>query len=65
MSESLSIIRKPQLLDRLGFSKSTLYKMISKGEFPPPVHISTRVSGWPSSEIDDWIKQRVAESRAA
>lgn len=46
---------------RLNISRSTLYKMLNAGEFPPAPY---RVRGrprWPESLVDAWIEgQRAA-----
>ena len=49
------ILRRPEVLDRAGFSQATLYRMMSNGEFPRPVRISPRATGWRSDEIEEWL----------
>jgi prophage regulatory protein len=39
----------------VGFKKSTIYKMIRKGFFPSPVKIG-RSSRWKMSEIRQWME---------
>lgn len=36
-------------------SRSTLYRRISEGRFPAPVHLGGRASAWPSEELQAWI----------
>lgn len=45
---------------RVGFERSTLYRMISAGTFPRPVIIGGR-SLWVEEELDEWIAERIAE----
>ena len=40
----------------VGFKKSTIYKMIRKGFFPPPVKIG-RSSRWKLSDIKEWMEK--------
>jgi len=40
----------------VGFKKSTIYKMIKKGVFPPPIKIG-RSSRWKLSNIKKWMEQ--------
>jgi prophage regulatory protein len=36
-------------------SRSTIYRRISEGRFPPPVHLSERASAWQSAALQAWI----------
>jgi prophage regulatory protein len=61
----ISFLRLPQVKLRTGLSRSTLYAKIQRGEFPAPINLGARAVGWVSSEIEDWIADRVNISRAA
>ncbi|BET95603.1 helix-turn-helix transcriptional regulator [Xenorhabdus taiwanensis] len=60
-----SLIRLPEVQRRTGYSKAWIYKLISDGEFPKQVKIGPRSVAFIEAEIDNWIAQRIAESRAA
>ncbi|PHM50985.1 helix-turn-helix transcriptional regulator [Xenorhabdus sp. KK7.4] len=60
-----SLIRLPEVQRRTGYSKAWIYKLISDGEFPKQVKIGPRSVAFIEAEIDDWIAQRITESRAA
>jgi prophage regulatory protein len=49
------IIRLKTVLARTGLSRSTLYRKIAEGTFPPQVRISIHGAGWHESAINDWI----------
>ncbi len=36
-------------------SRSTIYRRISEGRFPPPVHLGGRASAWSSAVLQQWI----------
>ena len=36
-------------------SRSTIYRRISEGRFPPPVHLGGRASAWQSAALQAWI----------
>jgi predicted DNA-binding transcriptional regulator AlpA len=36
-------------------SRSTVYRRISEGRFPAPVHLGGRASAWPSAALQAWI----------
>lgn len=64
MSQSVhTLIRLSVVLRRTGYSKAWIYRLISQGKFPTSVKIGTRAIAFIESEIDDWINQRIVESR--
>ncbi|WP_144327931.1 helix-turn-helix transcriptional regulator [Tepidimonas charontis] len=46
------LLRPHEVRAILGVSKSTLYRMIERGELPPPQTISLRCVGWRRSVIE-------------
>ena len=48
-----------QVCAAIGFKKTTVYKWINEGTFPPPVRIGSRVR-WPSNEIEAWIREHIS-----
>ena len=49
------IIRIKTVLTRTGLSRSTLYRKIKDGTFPPQSRISINGAGWRESEVNLWI----------
>lgn len=45
-------LRFPDVRERTGYSRSTIYNRITEGLFPKPVKIGTRASAWPDYEIN-------------
>jgi prophage regulatory protein len=58
-----SIERLPVVLRRIGVSRSTLYKLIQRGDFKAPVKLGPRSVGWLCTDTDDFIASRVLASR--
>jgi len=58
-----AILRRPQVQQRTGLSRSTLYQFIKEGAFPKPVQLGLRAVGWLEADINDWIAKRVREAR--
>ena len=56
--ESDRVIRLPEVLHLCGLSRSALYEMIPRNQFPRPVRIGARSVGWRHSEIQKWIETR-------
>ncbi len=54
--KSEKILRWKQVRERVGLCRVTVYGMIRKGKFPPPVRISTQTVGWRESDLDRWIR---------
>ncbi len=55
------ILRRPQVEARTGLSRSAIYALKARGEFPQPVKLtpSGRAVGWTSTSIDLFIASRV------
>jgi len=52
------ILRRSQVEERIGLSRSSIYQMISDGEFPLPIKLGKRAVGWSEIEINDWLSSR-------
>ena len=61
--QSIRFIRLPQVKDRTGLSRSSIYAMIALGQFPPAVHLGARAVAWVESEVDAWMSGRLIASR--
>lgn len=55
ITNPISLLRLDSVKAQTGLARSTIYKMMSEGDFPIPVKITSKAVGWPSNEIDDWI----------
>lgn len=60
---SQSLIRFSEVQKRTGYSKAWLYRLMSEHRFPAAIKIGSRSIAFIESEIDDWINQRITESR--
>lgn len=63
MSHINSFIRLPEVQRRTGYSKAWIYRLISQKRFPSAIKIGSRSIAFIEGEIDEWINQRIAESR--
>lgn len=63
ITNALRILRRKQVEQRTGLSRSTLYLKISRNEFPRPVALGLRAVGWVESSVDAWIQQRIDAGR--
>jgi prophage regulatory protein len=55
-------LRLPEVKTRTGLARSTIYFFIAQGRFPKPVHISPQIAVWVESEVQDWIRKKIATS---
>jgi prophage regulatory protein len=62
---SLRILRKPKVLDRVGFSDQQLLNLEARGEFPRRIQTGLRSVGWLEHEIDAWIGERMRQREDA
>ena len=51
-------LRRPAVEAATGLSRSSLYAMMDKGEFPRPIRIGKRAVAWPQSAIEVWLAER-------
>ena len=59
-----TIIRRHQLKAVVGLSIGHIYELVSQGQFPAPIKLGPRASGWLSREVADWQLARKAERDA-
>jgi prophage regulatory protein len=61
------VLRLPEVERVTGLKRSTIYRDIQAGRFPPPVKLGKQASGWKASAIAAWIAALApsGEGRAA
>lgn len=52
------VLRRPEVEERTGLARSTIYKLIGEGEFPEPIRLAARSVGWVEQEVDAWLDSR-------
>lgn len=55
------LIPVAEILQTLGISRSTLWRMTDRGEWPRPVVISRRRVGYPASEVANKMQRMIAD----
>ncbi|WYX49676.1 AlpA family transcriptional regulator [Achromobacter xylosoxidans] len=53
------ILRRAEVEARTGFKRAHIYSLIKEGRFPKPVPLGVRAVGWVSTEVDQWINDRL------
>lgn len=51
------ILRLPEVIDRTGLCRSSIYQKVIDGQFPKTIKIGgTRSVGWIEAEVSAWIE---------
>jgi len=61
---STIILRLPEVKQRTGLSRSTLYMRVQAGTFPAPVSLGARAVGWIDAEVQKWLEEQIKKSRS-
>ncbi|WP_407491884.1 helix-turn-helix transcriptional regulator [Pseudooceanicola sp. MF1-13] len=59
---TVKFLRRPEVEGITGLSRSSIYDMMARDEFPRPVSIGKRAVAWRDDEISDWMKERTASA---
>lgn len=51
-------LRRRAVEEITGLSRSTIYSMMDRGEFPRPIKITGKAVAWPESAITEWLAAR-------
>jgi prophage regulatory protein len=54
------ILRKPELMTRIGLSDASIWRMEKAGKFPKRIRLGGLAVGWFSDEIDKWFEEKAA-----
>ena len=53
-----NVLRFPQVRERTGLSRSTVYRRIRCAKFPVPLDLGNGRLGWLEQEVDEWVAAR-------
>ena len=52
------LLRRRQVEEITGMSRSSIYRLMQNGEFPRPVRVGPTAVRWRESEITAWLESR-------
>jgi prophage regulatory protein len=55
-SEARRILRRRQVEERTGLSRSTIYRRMQAGTFPPAIALGGRLVGWRAADIEQFLE---------
>ena len=61
MDRSTKFLRLPSVIDKVGLSRSQIYKLIQRGDFPEPVKIGPKISVWIEEQLEMWMDTQVPQ----
>lgn len=62
----LRFMRRRDVEQRTGLSRSTIYAYMSEGTFPTPIRIGAKSTvAWLEHEVEAWMRKQINDSRDA
>ena len=61
--KDIAMLRRKQVERITGLSRSSIYCMMEKNEFPRPIKLSERSVAWVYDEIQAWLNDKITSSR--
>jgi prophage regulatory protein len=58
------VLRLPQVCAATGLRRSFIYQLQAQNRFPNRIKIGARAVGWLESEVQEWLIERIAQSRS-
>ena len=55
------LIRLPEVRQRVGLGRSTIYRLMEVGSFPRARKLGPRAIAWSECEIDSWIEGKLTD----
>lgn len=53
------LLRLPAVLALTGLSRSTIYRLMDAGDFPPGIKLTKHTTAWAAGEVSEWIELRI------
>ena len=58
--EELRILKLKEVCSIVGLKPSTIYKLISNGDFPRQIKLTAKSVGWSNKEINTWVSSKIS-----
>jgi prophage regulatory protein len=53
------ILRRAEVEQKTGIKRAHIYMLMKDGKFPRALKLGSRAVGWDSTEVDQWIAERL------
>jgi prophage regulatory protein len=57
------LLRRPQVEEMTGLSRSSIYEKMNDGTFPKCIKIGEKAVSWIEQEVQDWIRAQIERAR--
>ena len=57
------LLRLPEVLEIVPIKKSKLYDLMKRGLFPKNIKLGSNIVAWVSSEVNEWIANKIEGAR--
>lgn len=57
-TDTIEVLREAELCTRLKLNRVTIWRMVRRGAFPPPIKLTERLNGWRVSDVQQWLDGR-------
>ena len=64
MSKHVILSRK-EVEQTTSISRTSIYRLMSNGQFPKPIRLSPNRVGWLAEDINNWLQKRISDSQSA
>jgi prophage regulatory protein len=54
------ILRLPEVIERVGLCRASIYKHMAGGHFPRSISLGPRAVGWLEHEIEGWLQAKIS-----
>jgi prophage regulatory protein len=61
---AVKLLRFPVVRERTGLSRSTIWRLERRGEFPKHHRIAPNIVAWSEIEVSRWIEQRLEDDES-
>jgi prophage regulatory protein len=58
-SATRRLLRLPEVKEKVGLSRTAIYKLIAAGAFPRQISIGPRTVAWSLDDLEVWIEERL------
>ena len=57
--EDERLLRLPEVRERTGLGRSSIYARIAANEFPQPIRLGGQAVAWAETEVRAWIEEQI------
>jgi len=63
MESTDRVLRKPELIAKVGLSDPSIWRRERKGQFPKRIPLGGHSVGWLESEVLEWLREKAADRK--